>query len=62
MDSARVYGGLTLAQVVNLIAAVFAAAMWFASGRGVPAGDPAMSAPGGVGEAVAPPDAGGSHS
>jgi phosphatidylglycerol:prolipoprotein diacylglycerol transferase len=61
MDSARVYGALTLAQVVNLIAAVFAATMWLAGGRGVPAGDTATSPPASAG-AVAPPDAGGSHS
>lgn len=61
MDSARIYGALTLAQAVNVVAAVFAAAMWLARGRGVPAGDAATPPPASAG-AVAPPDAGGSHS
>jgi phosphatidylglycerol:prolipoprotein diacylglycerol transferase len=61
MDSARVYGALTLAQAVNVVAAVVAAAMWLAIGRGVPADDATAPPPAGAG-AVAPPDAGGSHS
>lgn len=61
MDSARIFDRLTLAQVVNLLAAALAATMWLARGRSVPAGvaapPPATSA-----EVIAPPDPGGSRS
>jgi phosphatidylglycerol:prolipoprotein diacylglycerol transferase len=60
MDSARIFGRLTLAQVVNLLVAALAAAMWLTRPRSVPAGD-AAPPPANV-EAIAPPDAGGSRS
>lgn len=62
MDSARIFGRLTLAQVVNLLVAALAAAMWFTRGRSVPAGDAAAAPPPAGHEAMAPPDAGGSQS
>lgn len=61
MDSARIFGRLTLAQVVNLLVAALAAAMWLTRGRGVPAGDAEAPSPAGA-EVMAPPDAGGSRS
>jgi phosphatidylglycerol---prolipoprotein diacylglyceryl transferase len=61
MDSTRILGRLTLAQVVNLLVAALAAAMWLTRGRGVPAGDAAGPLPASA-ETIAPPDAGGSRS
>ncbi len=58
MDSTR-FRGLTMAQLISLVAAVVAAAMWYARGRSLPAeGRVDASLPGAP---VAPPNAGGSH-
>jgi len=61
MDSARIFGHLTLAQVVNLLVAALAAAMWLTRGRSVPADDAAAPRPPASAEAIVPPDAGGSR-
>ena len=61
MDSARILGRLTLAQVVNLPVAVLAAVMWFVSGRSLP-GEDAVAPRMPSAEPIAPPDVGGSHS
>ncbi len=63
MDSPRVVNGLTLAQVVNIVVAVFAAVMWLTTARSmatpeVPAAEPSAAR---TGEPIAPPGAGGSQ-
>lgn len=54
MDSPRVLGPLTLAQVASIIVAVISFVMWRVCGRAAPAG--AASGPGGGPEAVDPRD------
>jgi phosphatidylglycerol:prolipoprotein diacylglycerol transferase len=61
MDSARIFGRLTLAQVVNLAVGVLAAVTWFVRGRSLPR-EEATAPPVPGGEPIAPPDVGGSHS
>lgn len=60
MDSPRIFGRFTLAQVVNMIVAVVAAAMWVGRGRGLSRED-TMAAPLSRPEPITPPDVGGSH-
>jgi phosphatidylglycerol:prolipoprotein diacylglycerol transferase len=60
MDSARIFGSLTLAQGVNIVVAVIAAVMWFASGRS-PSLEEAPAPPVPAGDPLAPPDVGGSR-
>ena len=54
MDSPRVLGPLTLAQVASIVVAVISFVMWRVCGRAAPAG--AASGPGGGPEAVEPRD------
>jgi phosphatidylglycerol---prolipoprotein diacylglyceryl transferase len=63
MDSPRLISGLTLAQVVNIVAAVLAAVMWLtrAETSGSAEAQPGEAPPAHTGEPIAPPDAGGSQ-
>ncbi len=63
MDSPRVVNGLTLAQIVNIVAAVFAAVMWLTRARTMATPEALTGAAPAVrsGEPIAPPDAGGSQ-
>jgi len=58
MDSPRLFGWLTLAQVASLVAGALAAAMLLVRGRGAPAGE-APAGSGSPAEPIAPPGAGG---